>query len=44
MRRSRRTEAQIFKVVDDRRKLEERAQADPRLLGGACRARAVAGR
>jgi hypothetical protein len=44
-------EAQIFKVVDDRRKLEEKAQADPKLLavlqglgrGGAMTAGAVAG-
>jgi hypothetical protein len=45
------SEAQIFKVVDDRRKLEERAQADPRLLailqgagrGGAMTVGAVGG-
>jgi hypothetical protein len=44
-------EAAIFKVVDDRRKLEAKAQADPRLLavlqgvgrGGAMTAGAVAG-
>jgi hypothetical protein len=45
------SEAQIFKVVDDRRKLEEKAQADPRLLavlqgagrGGAMTVGAVGG-
>lgn len=45
------SEAQIFKVVEDRRKLEEKAQADPRLLavlqgmgrGGAMTAGAVGG-
>ena len=44
-------EAKIFKVMDDRRKLEERAQADPRLLailqgagrGGAMTVGAVGG-
>ena len=45
------SEAQIFKVVDDRRKLEEKAQADPKLLavlqglgrGGAMTLGAVGG-
>jgi len=45
------SEAKIFKVMDDRRKLEEKAQADPKLLaflqgagrGGAMTAGAVGG-